>query len=262
MADLMVDRAPGSGEGRSAAPTLRGGGSSTSPVARKHPGKFHRGAPRSAARSRGTPGTVVPGRGGQGGGEGRKGRERERGRRRGSQSAPGLPAGRCLEAAAARRGEGRGGGELRGAAAAPGRGEGRGGWREGGGPRRSGRGRVNPSRLVARLSRGTAPSSARDRSLPAHSCPRFLRTPLCAWSRDWAHTFGCGEWEKGCSGTVRRVVLVSWEFGGKLSAWKPACDGAQRLLGGSGNFSSVERHRRCLSLGASADLRFLPLPRL
>lgn len=106
-------------------------------------------------------------------------------------------------------------------------------------PSRSGRGRVNPSRLVARVSRGTAPSSARDRSLPAHGCPRFLRIPLCAFSRrDWAHAFGCGEWEKGSLGTVRRAVLVSWESGGKLSAWKPVCDGAERLLGGSGNFSS------------------------
>lgn len=51
MAGLMVDRAAGSGEGRSAAPTLRGGGGScTSPVARKHPGEFHRGARAAGAR--------------------------------------------------------------------------------------------------------------------------------------------------------------------------------------------------------------------
>lgn len=76
----MVDRAPGSGEGRSAAPTLRGGGGSgTSPRRQETPGQVPPRGPRSAARSRGTPGSVVPGRGGRGGegGGGRKG-ERER----------------------------------------------------------------------------------------------------------------------------------------------------------------------------------------
>lgn len=34
------------------------------------------------------------------------------------------------------------------------------------------------------------------------------------------------------------VVIVSSEFGRKLSAWKPVCDGAERLRGGLGNFSS------------------------
>lgn len=81
------------------------------------------------------------------------------------------------------------------------------------------------------------------------ACPRFLWILLCAFSRrDWAHAFGCGEWEKGCSGTVRLVVFVSSEFGRKLSAWKPVCDGAERLLGGSGNFRS----------GGTSSLMFIP----
>lgn len=34
---------------------------------------------------------------------------------------------------------------------------------------------------------------------------------------------------------MRLVVFVFSEFGTKLSAWKPVCDGAERLLGGLGN---------------------------
>lgn len=101
------------------------------------------------------------------------------------------------------------------------------------------------------MSRGTAPSSALDRSLPApSSCPRFLCIPPCTFSRrHWARGFACREYEEGYLGAVRLVVFVSSEFGRQLSsAWEPVCDGAERLLGGLGNFS----------LSGTSSLMFIP----
>lgn len=250
MAGLMVDRAAGSGEGRSAAPTLRGGGSCTSPRRQETPGQV----PPPGPALPGHAGKRSSGKGRAGrrrrkgerkGGEGRKEeREREGGRLRGSQSAPGLPAGRRLEAAA--RWE-KGGVEVSyGRAAAPGGergGRGRGRWLS-----LCGRGRVNSSRLGGA---GVPHSPALGAPCQRPEAARVsCGSRLSLGSRLVPPAAGSGH--AGLPvGSVNRAIgalCALWpscarSSGGNFPLCQAVCDGA-----GPGTSAGVERHPWCLSL--------------